>query len=411
MKSNCPQASRRKFLKTAMALPATLAAAPAMMARAAENGAAGSPGTSVAALPRRQLGKNGPQVTMLCMGGMMTCLSPQYLDIAWSMGIRYFDTADCYVNKKSETFIAQWLQKYPERRKEIFLVSKDHPHDGPEQLLQMIDKRLAACGTDYLDAFYIHGIGAHEYGDESLNWPKSDAFKKVAEKLKSSGKVKMVGFSCHDGQLNDYLSAAAEGGFVDIIMMKYTAFFAPGDPFDKALQACHDKGIALVAMKTMRNLSSVPKRVPEFDKLGLTTRQAVLHAVWSDPRISVICSMINNVNEMDENSKAALAYKKPLKTAHVQLLKETILASRQTFCPGCPSCAAFAASAGSTLHDIARYVTYYEQDGDLGARDLYQSLPPRARDLGGIDLAALRDACSFRVDYPDIARRAERYFA
>ena len=24
----------------------------------------------------------------------------------------------------------------------------------------MIDKRLAACGTTYLDAFYIHGLGA-----------------------------------------------------------------------------------------------------------------------------------------------------------------------------------------------------------------------------------------------------------
>ena len=45
----------------------------------------------------------------------------------------------------------------------------------------MIDTRLAACGTTYLDAFYIHGLGPREYGDDSLNWPKSDAYKKVAE--------------------------------------------------------------------------------------------------------------------------------------------------------------------------------------------------------------------------------------
>ena len=175
--------------------------------------AADAPAAANDVLPRRQLGKNGPQVTMLCMGGMMAALSPDYIDIAWSMGIRYFDTADCYLKGKSEGIFGAWLAKYPERRKEIFLVSKDHPHQGPEQLLEMIDKRLAACGTTYLDAFYIHGLGPREYGDDSLNWPKSDAFKKTAETLKKSGKVKMVGFSCHDGRLPDYLNAAAEGGF------------------------------------------------------------------------------------------------------------------------------------------------------------------------------------------------------
>ena len=60
------------------------------------------------------------------------------------------------------------------------------------------------------------------------NWPKSDEFKKVAETLKSSGKVKMVGFSCHDGRLKDYLNAAAQGGFLDIIMLRYTPFFHQG---------------------------------------------------------------------------------------------------------------------------------------------------------------------------------------
>ena len=60
------------------------------------------PAAAPAPLPKRQLGKSGPQVTMLCMGGMMSALSPEYIDIAWSMGIRYFDTADCYLGGNSE---------------------------------------------------------------------------------------------------------------------------------------------------------------------------------------------------------------------------------------------------------------------------------------------------------------------
>ena len=348
---------------------------------------------------------------MLCMGGMEQALSPQYIDVAWSMGIRYFDSADCYLGGKSEKIFGAWLAKYPERRQEIFLVSKDHPHQGPKQMLEMIDRRLDACGTKYLDAFYIHGLGPREYGDASLAWHKSDEFKKTAETLKSSGKVKMVGFSCHDGQLNDYLNAAAQGGFVDIIMLRYSPFFTKCDAFDQAMDAAYKAGIALVAMKTMRNTADAPKRLPEFDKLGLTVNQAVLHAVWSDPRISVVCNQLDNVGQMENSVGAARSYKTPLKTAHLNLLKETILASRRTMCPGCPSCDAFAAKSEFALLDIARFVTYYEQDGLREARQFYHALPASAREAAGVDLAALRDRCAFRIDYPEIVKRAQRCFA
>lgn len=326
--NNDSSTTRRNFLKKSLAVPVALAISPAIKIQAAPDPA---PAAS-APLPMRTLGKSGRQVTMLSMGGMMSAMSPDYLNIAWSMGIRYFDTADCYIHGQSEKIIAQWLAKYPERRKEIFLVSKDHPKQGPEQLLEMIDKRLAACGTTYLDAFYIHGLGPREYGDASIEWPKGGEFKKVAEKLKSSGKVKLVGFSCHDGRLNDYLNAAAQGRFVDIIMLKYNPFFKKGDPFDKALEACHKAGIGLVAMKTMRDMKDVPQRLPEFDKIGLNVHQAKLQACWSDPRIAAICNMIDNVDMMQASSAAARSYKEPLKIAQMELLRETMIAGRRTRC-------------------------------------------------------------------------------
>jgi predicted aldo/keto reductase-like oxidoreductase len=409
MKNHPSAASRRSFLKSSLTLPVALAAAPSLLVQTA-TAATASPSASDA-LPRRQLGKNGPSVTMLCMGGMMSAMSPDYLDIAWAMGIRYFDTADCYMKGRSEKIIAEWLARYPERRKEIFLVSKDHPHKGPEQLLEMIDVRLAACGTNYLDAFYIHGLGTREYGDGSLEWPKSDAYKKVAEKLKSSGKVKMVGFSCHDGRLTDYLNAAATGGFLDIIMLAFNPFYPRGGSLDKAIDAAHQAGIGLVAMKTMRSLKDVPKRLPELDKLGLTTHQAVLQSAWSDPRISAVCNMIDNVDQMQSSTSAARSYKAPLTFAQMELLRQTILASRRTMCTGCPSCEAFARQTDFAFHDIARFVTYYEQDGNLQARDYYNALPANVRDAAAVDLAALRDGCHFKTDYPEIIRRAGRYFA
>ena len=211
--------------------------------------------------------------------------------------------------------------------------------------------------------------------------------------------------------LTDYLNAAAEGGFLDIIMLQFNPFYEKGGKFDKALDACHQAGIGLIAMKTMRTTKDVPKRLPEFDKLGLTTHQAVLHSAWSDPRIACIVNMIDNVDQMQSSTGAARSYKEPLKFAHMELLKETIIAGRRTMCTGCPACEEASKQTDFAFHDIARFVTYYEQDGNTEAREYYHALPAELRAASKADLAALRDACHFKTDYPEIIRRAERYFA
>ena len=414
MKNNPLSTSRRSFLKSTLALPAALAAAPTLLSgtASAEDAPAAAAAPPPPPVPTRKLGRNGPDVSMLILGGDLAAYSVEHLDVGWSLGIRYFDTAASYGNGNDERIVSEWLTKYPERRKELFLVSKDHPHDSPDQLLEQIDRRLERCKTSYLDLFFIHGINPREYGDASLDWPKSDALKKVAEKLKSSGKVKMVGFSCHDDRAPEYLTAAAQGGFLDAIMVRYTPFYVKGGAFDKGLEACHQAGIGLVAMKTLRSAADAPKRLPEFDKLGLTTHQALLQAVWSDPRISAVCNRMQNVDNIQTSVAAVRAYKGPLKIAELERLKETLLAgNRRAMCPGCPACHQNATELELAFSDIARFVMYYEQDGDLRAGDRYRQLPAAQRDASKVDLAALRDGCHFKTDYPEIIRRAEMYFA
>jgi hypothetical protein len=121
--------------------------------------------------------------------------------------------------------------------------------------------------------------------------------------------------------------------------------------------------------------------------------------------------MIDNVDQMQSSTAAARSYKEPLKFAHMELLKETILAGRRTMCTGCPGCEESARNTEFAFHDIARFVTYYEQDGNTEAREFYQALAAIHRDSSQVDLATLRDACHFKTDYPEIIRRAERYFA
>ena len=360
-------------------------------------------------LPTRKLGKNGPMLSMLALGGDMQAASATSLiNTAWSLGYRYFDTAQKYGQEHEESVYKRWFEQNPGRRKELFLVSKDYPKKGPEQLLEMVDRRLEALGVDYLDLFFIHQLCPEVYGRESVEWPRSDRFRKVAEKLKASGKVKMVGFSCHGGP--EYIQNAADGGFLDALMVFYTPFYEPGGVFDKALTACHEKGIGLIAMKTLRHAGNVPKRIPEFEQLGLTTHQALLQAVWSDPRITAVCNSVKNFDQMKSSIAAAHGYKEPLKVSQIDKLKAVVLSSRRTMCPGCPSCDGMVATTEFAFRDVARYTTYFEQDANPQARDLYHALPASARDASKADLIALRDNCTFGIDYPAIVARAERYF-
>lgn len=372
---------------------------------------AAAPETEVTLLPTRKLGRNGPMVPMLAMGGdMQPSSAPGLINRAWASGMRYYDTAQKYGGAKEESTYQRWFAAHPGRRDEIFLVSKDYPTKrGPEELLEMIDRRLEALGTNHLDLFFIHELCPSVYGPDSVNWGKSPVFRKVAETLKSSGKVKLVGFSCHGGP--EYIQAAADGGFLDALMVQYTPFYERGGAFDRALTACHEKGIGLIAMKTLRHAGNVPTRLPEFDRLGLTTHQALLHAVWSDPRISAICNSVRNFDQMRSSIAAAHAYKKPLEITLVDRLKEVVLASRRTMCPGCPSCDANAASTTYAFRDIARYVTYFEQDHHGGSHELYRALSVSARDASRVDLKALQQGCAFGINYPDIAVRAAKYFA
>ncbi len=371
-------------------------------------------------LPKRKLGKTGLEITMLEMGtgalrerGTLERLIRQ----SYAQGVRTFDTARAY---GSEPGFKRWLEQNPDVRKEIVLVTKDNPRT-PKDLLAMLDRRLEALSTDYIDLFFIHGMGDDHGLDAAINFVKSQEFKETAEAIRKSGKAKFLGFSTHHRDRAAIIQAAAEGGIVNAIMLQYTPWLDKDAPLNKALDACHAKGIGLISMKQVAGqfpsrpkinvLEEVVRRAPMLAEKKLTPYQGLLHAIWTDERISGSCVSIKTTDQLREDADAARRYE-PMKTAEIEQLRDAALAFGPTLCADCDGRCSVAAGTKAELGDLTRFLTYYEHHGIRAeARRQYAALALEARDWSGADLEAARDACPNKLDFAQLLPRVDRHLA
>ena len=403
MSTNDPsQLQRREFLQAG-----ALASAAALSLGSPSLG--DEPIASMLTLPTRKLGKTGVDVTILNHG---TWQAPGALDrmlrTSYAGGVRYFDTAKAY---RTEPGLAKWLQAMPEVRKSIFLATKDSPKD-PSQMMGMLDQRLAALKTDYVDLFFVHALG----DDQSMNpveFARSSAYAKAIEAIKKSGKAKFVGFSTHHPTKAQIIQSAAEAGFVDVIMVAYTPWLDKDAPINKALDAAHAKGIGLVSMKQLSGsdaqrlefLGQVSRHVPGLKEKGFSPYQGLLQAIWSDERIATCCVSMKNLEQIAQNTTAARQFE-PLKAADLKGLHDAFLASRPTMCANCDGSCSRAAGTDAELGTLTRFLTYHEHHGHRAdARRQYAEMAAAARDWRGADLEAARAACHSHLDFADLLPR------
>ena len=255
---------------------------------------------------------------------------------------------------------------------------------------------------------------------EAVDFPKSAEFGKAVDAIKKSGKAKFVGFSSHHPRRAEYIQAAAEGGFLDAIMLAFSPFLEKDSPLNKALDAAHKAGIGLISMKAFAGqfgggprmpsaLEETVKRLaPVLKERNLTPHQGLLHAIWSDERIAMSCVTINSTDQIRDNVAAARQFT-PLKAAELEQLQSAVLAAGPTFCPDCDGRCAAAGGTKARLGDLTRYLTYYEHHGHRdNARRQYAELSEAERVWSGADLEAARAACPSRLDFAKLLPEADR---
>jgi len=409
VESNCTD--RRTFLQ-AGALATASALGTATVGNA-QNAAAKS-----SELPRRPLGKTGVDVTILDQGTGKGPDVDRLLRFGFARGVRFYDTSETY---HSEGAFKKWFAQDSAVRKQIFLVTKDAPKH-PGQLMGMLEKRCAALGTDYVDLFFIHSFGDYHKLDDAIAMVKSKELKEAAAAAKKSGKARFVGISTHHKDRAALIEAAAEGGIVDAIMLQYRPWLEKDSPLNKAIDVAHKRGIGLISMKQIAGhylgdkprgniLDDVVRRVPMLAERKLTPYQGLLHAIWTDERLSAVCTTMRNTDHIRANTDAARRFE-PLKEADIRLLRDATLAHGSMLCADCDGRCSIAAGTRAELGNLTRFLTYHEHHGDRTlARRLYADLPPQARDWSDADLEAARAACPNRLDFARLLPEVERRLA
>ena len=116
----------------------------------------------------KRLGRTGLKVSELCLGTMVFgsqvdgAEATSILKAALAAGVNFFDTADQYVQGRSEEIVGQALRG---ERQSVVLATKVANRMGPgpndvglsrKHIMQAIEHSLRRLGTDYVDLYYAH---------------------------------------------------------------------------------------------------------------------------------------------------------------------------------------------------------------------------------------------------------------
>ena len=241
---------------------------------------------------------------------------------------------------------------------------------------------------------------------------KDPDVKAAFEKLKKSGKIKFCGLSCHDARLPEIVTAAAESGWMDQIMIQYNYRTMTTDAVKKALDAASKANLAIVAMKTQGGAG----RFRGSDRLAEiqgVRRQGLQEATGGDQDGLRRSPGPRRRQRDDQPRHAPREHRGQLATTSLTLreqkqLEEYRQATAHLYCHGCGQHCEPAAD-GVAVSDILRYLRYHEVYGKRQrAAELYQALPPEARKIAGTDLTAAQAACPHGLPIVELLHRADR---
>lgn len=200
-----------------------------------------------------KLGSSGIEISRLCVG-CMSFGDPASKMHAWtlnpteseaiikhalSLGINFFDTANCYSAGTSEEYLRKALRNNTTRDK-VVIATKVYFNDGhlsKDAIAREVDGSLARLGTDYIDLLIIHRFDGGTPVEETM-----EALHRVVQ----SGKVRSLGASAMYGyQFAKLQNVAEKNGWTKFVSMQNHYNLLYREDEREMIPICKEQGVVL----------------------------------------------------------------------------------------------------------------------------------------------------------------------
>src|SRR5262245_43027687 len=358
------------------------------------------------------LGRTGLRVSDIGFGSSRLAGDVGLVQHAFSRGINYFDTAESYQGGRSEETIGRALAG---KRDKILLASKvgTKPDSKRGSLMKSLDMSLKRLQTDHIDVYFNHAVNDVAV----LTNPEWFEF---SSRAKAAGKIRFTGMSGHGGRLVECLDHALDHALVDVILVGFNFgqdpafyqrftkkfdFVAVQPDLPRVLRKAREKGVGIVAMKTLRGAKLNDMR--PYEAGSATFAQAAFRWVFSTGLVDSLVVTMGGNQVVDEYLGAS-GWQAPTR-ADEQLLERYHALQGATQCRyGCGDCAS-ACPLGVPISDVLRTRMYAEDYGDLSlARSEYAQLGSGAAACLTCPHQACAQACPHGLAIPELTRRAHQ---
>lgn len=263
----------------------------------------------------------------------------EMIDSFLEQGFTYFDTAYMYHNFKSENVVKEVLvDRHP---RESYLLATKLPSMSLKEVDDMeriFNEQLEKTGAGYFDYYLLHCLNVENYA----TCERLGAFE-YAQKLKSEGKVRKVGFSFHDTAklLDEILTAHPEMEFVQL-QVNYLDWEDKNVQSRLCCEVAKKHGKDIIVMEPVKGgtLANLPPRAEQLLKEQepeLSPASWAIRFAASVDNVIMVLSGMSNMQQLVDNT-AYMRDFKPLTDKETELCMKAADIINSTVTIPCTSC-------------------------------------------------------------------------
>ncbi len=288
-------------------------------------------------------------------------------------GVNYFDTAYMYHGGESEVVLGRALRDGYRGRVRVVTKLPNSKFATPEACL---DEQLKRLGTDHLDLYLLHGLNVKTWAIAK----ERDLFS-FLDRMKEKGKIRLAGFSFHDGtRLFKQIIDAYHWDACQIQLNFLDSGYQAGV---EGMRYAAAKGISVVVMEPLRGglfAQNIPDDVMAVWRSAPVQRTGAawgLRWVADLPEVAVVLSGVSSMEQLEENLRL---FQEPLVGcvlpgeralyARAQALYESKVKIACTACGYCMPC-----ESGVAIPNVFRFYNSWALGGNLaGSRGAYKRM-------------------------------------